>query len=91
MAAKSESSVDELKEEFASLREDVSKIADTLGKLSGEQVSHGRERARSAAGRARTETRRAVGAVEEEIRQYPLTSLAAAFGVGYLIGRTLRH
>lgn len=90
MAEKSESSVDELKEEFASLKADVSKIADTLGKLSGEQVSHGRERARDAAGRARTETRRAVDTVEEEIRQYPLTSLAAAFGLGYLVGRTLR-
>lgn len=90
MAEKSESSVDELKEEFASLKADVSKIADTLGKLSGEQVSHGRERARDAAGRAQTETRRAVGTVEEEIRQYPLTSLAAAFGLGYLLGRTLR-
>ncbi len=91
MAAKSESSVDELKEEFASLKQDVSKIADTLGKLSGEQVTHGRDRVRDAAGRARTESRRAVGVVEDEIRQYPLTSLAAAFGVGYLIGRVLRH
>lgn len=90
MAAKNDSTVDELKEEFASLREDVSKIADTLGKLSGEKVSHGRERAQAAAGRARTETRRAVGVVEDEIRQYPLTSLVAAFGVGWLIGRTLR-
>lgn len=90
MAEKSESTVDELKAEFASLKEDVSKIADSLGKLSGEQVSHGRERVRDAAGRARTESRRAVGVVEDEIRQYPLTSLVAAFGVGWLIGRTLR-
>lgn len=90
MAEKSESTVDELKAEFASLKEDVSKIADSLGRLSGEQVSEGRERVRDAAGRARTGSRRAVGVVEDEIRQYPLTSLVAAFGVGYLIGRTLR-
>ncbi len=74
----SENATNELKEELASLREDISRIAETLQRLSGEQVADGRER-----------VRQAVGTVEDGIQHYPLTSLAAAFGVGFIIGKML--
>lgn len=91
MAAKNESEngSEELKAEFASLREDISKITETLGRLSGEQVSSGRERARETANRTRERVNQAVGAVEGEIQHYPLTSLATAFGVGFIVGKLL--
>ncbi len=91
MTAKNESgnTSEELKAEFASLREDISKITETLRRLSGEQVKDGRERTRQAASRTRERVHQAVGSVEGEIQQYPLTSLAAAFGVGFIVGKLL--
>lgn len=91
MAAKSESenTSEELKAEFAKLREDISKITETLQRLSGEQVAGGRERAQQAADRTREQVTRAADSVEEGIQHYPLTSLAAAFGVGFIVGKLL--
>lgn len=91
MAAKdeSENTSEELKAEFASLREDISKITETLRRLSDEQVEDGRERTRRAANRTRERVNQAVGAVEGEIQHYPLTSLATAFGVGFIVGKLL--
>lgn len=91
MVAKSdsESTSDELKAELASLREDISNITETLRRLSGEQVKSGRERTRQAAKHTRERVNQAVGTVEGEIQQYPLTSLATAFGVGFIVGKLL--
>ena len=91
MAAKnaSENTSEELKAEFERLREDVAKITDTLQRLSGEQVTKGRKRTRQAADRTRERVTQAVHSVEGEIQHYPLTSLATAFGVGFIVGKLL--
>jgi ElaB/YqjD/DUF883 family membrane-anchored ribosome-binding protein len=91
VAARNESdnTSDELKAEFASLREDISRITETLQRLSGEQVEEGRKRTRQAADRTRERVNRTVNTVEGEIQHYPLTSLATAFGVGFIVGKLL--
>jgi ElaB/YqjD/DUF883 family membrane-anchored ribosome-binding protein len=91
VAARNESdnTSEELKAEFASLREDMSKITETLRRLSGEQIADGRERTRRAANQTRERVNQAVGTVEGEIQHHPLTSLATAFGVGFIVGKLL--
>lgn len=89
MATNVEKDVEELRSEFANLRSDVSKLTDTMKKLYGDTAAEGRTRARQAAERSRERARETVGTFEEEISERPLTSIAAAFGIGFIIGKLL--
>lgn len=89
MAANTEKDFEELRKEFSELRSDVAKLTDTLKKLYGDTTAEGSERARQAAGYARDRARDSVDAVEQEISSRPLTSIAAAFGIGFIIGKLL--
>lgn len=89
MATNVEKDVEELRKEFSELKSDVSKLTDTLKKLYGDTATEGRTRARQAAEHSRERARETVGAFEEEIGERPLTSIAAAFGIGFIIGKLL--
>ncbi len=89
MAANPRVDIDELKAEVSSLKSDISDIADTLRKLSGDVVTDGRERLRQAGRQSREKARETWSAVEHEIEERPLTSLAAAFGIGFVLGKLL--
>lgn len=89
MATNVEKDVEELKSEFAELKSDISKLTETIKKLYGDAASEGRDRARDAAARSKDRARETVGAFEEEIASRPLTSVAAAFGVGFILGKLL--
>lgn len=78
MATNLEQDVEALKRELTELRSDISRLADTLWKVSGNTAAKGRERARET-----------ISAFEDEVGARPLTSVATAFGVGFIIGKLL--
>lgn len=89
MATNVDKDVEELKREFADLKADMSKLTETIRNLYDDSTSEGRDRAREAFQRSRERARESVGAFEEEIGERPLTSIATAFGIGFIIGKLL--
>lgn len=89
MASNVESDVEELKAEFSELKSDMAKLAESLKNLYGDSADQGRERVKAAAERSRAQVREAAGAFESEIGERPLTSVAAAFGIGFILGKLL--
>lgn len=89
MATSSDKNVEDLKAEFDTLRSDVARLTDTVKKMSGNTTAEGRERIRQAAEHSREQFRETAGAVETEIGERPFTSVAAAFGVGFILGKLL--
>lgn len=89
MATNVEKDVEQLRNEYAELKSDVSKLTETMKKLYGDTAEAGRARARRAAERSRERARETYGAFEEEVRERPLTTIAAAFGIGLVIGKLL--
>lgn len=92
--------INELKADLQSLRADVSTIVSTLRETSGEQVDEMRENLREDVRRgkeafkrqmnqARQRSRQAMGDVEESIGEYPFTSVATAFGVGFALAKLI--
>ncbi len=94
------SRVDRLAEDVARLREDLRRLAEHLGEEGMARAGRVREVAEEklrelerALAELRREAeaarRRATAGLEETVREQPLVSLLAAFGVGVLIGRLL--
>lgn len=81
--------VESLKAEIAALKSDVSRLTETAKKTAGDTAARGRERARQAAEHSRDQAKETVGMVESEISERPITSIAAAFGIGFIIGKLL--
>lgn len=86
MNTKAEADVGELKAEIAQLREDLSKLADTIRAIASDEAEAGYERVRNAAREARTRATEASDAVGKEIADRPFTSVATAFGAGIVLG-----
>ncbi|GAB4574659.1 MAG: hypothetical protein Tsb008_12770 [Rhodothalassiaceae bacterium] len=81
--------IDAIKNDVTSLREDIGKLVGALGEDLGERGADARAEAlrRFEALEARG---RAAGAdLERRIEENPLTALAAALGIGFLIGALL--
>lgn len=87
MTSNVEKDVEELKSEFSELKADMAKLADTLKKLYGDSADQGRERVKAAADRTGAQAREAAGAFEAEIGERPLTSVAVAFSIGFVLGK----
>lgn len=80
---------DELRAEVARLRSDISEITETLAKMSDDAVGEGHGWVRDAARHQTDRIRRSWDSVENEIEHRPLTSMAAAFGIGFALGKLL--
>ena len=89
MATATEKDLKELKDEYASLKSDLSKMNETLSKLAHDSADEGRARIRSAAKQSQDQARETWGTIESEIEQRPVTSLAVALGVGFVLGKLL--
>ncbi|MDX1581898.1 MAG: hypothetical protein R3360_09770, partial [Alphaproteobacteria bacterium] len=76
--------IEALKNDMASLREDLGKIATTLGE---EAKGH----SRAAYDDVRRRADAGIDTVERQIDEHPFTSMAAAFGIGLLIGNLFRR
>lgn len=86
-----EANVEELKAELARLKSDVSQLTDTVKNLAGQKATRGRESAAQAAERSREHARDALGNLSHEISERPLTSVATAFSVGFIIGKLIER
>lgn len=89
MATNAEKELQELKQEFATLREELAGIGKTVSNLAHSAADEGRDRVRSAAERSRQQARETWGAFEHEIEERPMTSIAVALGIGFILGKLL--
>ena len=84
-----------IKDDVAKLRADVSDLVGLLKDLGAEKAGEAkasvneelRERLRQAVGGAKERGQKAADEVEERIAQHPLSSLLAAFGIGFIIAK----
>ncbi|NGX15343.1 DUF883 family protein [Wenzhouxiangella sp. XN24] len=79
----------ELKSELASLKSDMADIGETLAKLARSSANEGRERVKEAASHSRDQARQTLGAFEKEVEERPMTSLAVALGMGFILGKLI--
>lgn len=100
MTTATDKELKELREEFASLKSDVSEIGNSISKLAKDTASQGshkirdaaeegRERLSNAAHRSGQQVRRGWDSFESEIEDRPMTSLAVALGLGFILGKLL--
>ncbi|HKL20454.1 MAG TPA: hypothetical protein VJ904_01535 [Tichowtungia sp.] len=100
MTTATDKELKELREEFASLKSDVSEIGKTLSQLASSAANEGRERVRdvaeegrdrirNAANQSREQARQSWNAFEKEVEERPMTSLAVALGLGFILGKLL--
>lgn len=89
MATNTEQSMEQLRAEIASLKSDLGDIAETIRRISGEAAEQSREQVKEKVRRSRDQATETWHAVEHEISERPVTSLAAAFSIGFIIGRLL--
>ena len=89
MSTATDKDVQELKREYASLKSDLAKMSESLSSLARDGMAEGREKVRGAARHSREQAREAWGAIESEVEERPITSLAVALGVGFVLGKLL--
>jgi ElaB/YqjD/DUF883 family membrane-anchored ribosome-binding protein len=89
MATNPQVELEELKQEFARLRADMSELTETLKRLARSTAEEGRERLRSTAEQSREHARQRWDSIEREIEQRPMTSVAIALGIGFILGKLL--
>ncbi len=79
----------DLQEQLNALRNDFSEITQTVREMSANRAHQGQEKLRETADRTRAQVRESLHSVQGEIEQRPYASMAAAFGVGLLLGKLL--
>jgi ElaB/YqjD/DUF883 family membrane-anchored ribosome-binding protein len=77
---KSGSGKEDLSTDINALRSDFQKLSETLSKLTGEQIGRVQEKASNTANEA-----------EDTIRRNPISALAIAIGLGFLVGVMTRR
>ena len=101
-ATKATTREQELESQVAQLQADIKAITDTLGKLTGEKMGEARAVAKSEMRHLQArgqhmldEAQDQAGEVEKQlkdsIREKPLTAVAAAAGVGFILALLTRH
>jgi ElaB/YqjD/DUF883 family membrane-anchored ribosome-binding protein len=76
-----------LKADLDTLRGDLAQLTRTVRDLAGVRRDQGMAAARDYAAQASAQAQEAKARAEQTISANPLLSVAAAFGVGYLLGR----
>jgi len=87
-----------LKDDVAKLRTDVSELVGLLKDLGADKIDEARgtveeglrarrEQLRESVGRAKARGKKAADDIEEQITEHPLSSLLAAFGLGFIIAK----
>lgn len=87
-----------IKDDVAKLRSDIADLVGLLKDLGAEKVGEAkttveeelraqREKLRRALGSAKERGKRTADDIEETITQHPLSSLLAAFGVGFILAK----
>ncbi|MDX1625445.1 MAG: hypothetical protein R3323_02920 [Wenzhouxiangellaceae bacterium] len=89
MASATEKELEELKKEFSALKGELSEIGRTVSRIAHAAKDEGQERIRDAAEHSRERARQTVSALEKEVEERPMTSLAMALGIGFILGKLL--
>ena len=89
MATGTDKELQELRDELATIRKDMSEIGKTVSQLARSATEEGKDRVRAAAEQSREQARETWGAFEKEVGERPMTSLAAALGIGFILGKLL--
>lgn len=89
--ANTSTDVDRLKADLQSVREDIAKLASSVGDEAQNRARAGAESARRAAGSAGEDLQAASHQVESQITAHPYASVGTAFGVGLLVGMALQR
>lgn len=89
MASATDKELQELREEFSALKSELSEIGKTVSQLARTATDEGRDRIRAAADQSREQARQTWGAFEKEVEERPMTSIAAALGIGFILGKLL--
>ncbi|HEY4203020.1 MAG TPA: DNA gyrase subunit B [Devosiaceae bacterium] len=94
--ARDEAREEQLEAQIARLQDDIKSIATTLSRLSGEKVAEARDTAKGEYRHLMQQGKDAIGAVGDQasdletqlkdtIREKPLTAVAGAIGIGFLL------
>jgi ElaB/YqjD/DUF883 family membrane-anchored ribosome-binding protein len=87
--------VEAIKDDIATLGEEVAHLGSTIGEVASDEtratVESIRRRLDGIAGAARKVTRTGVGTMQNTLAVQPLISLAAALGVGVILGMLSRR
>lgn len=89
MATNTEKELQELREEFAALKDELAGIGKTVSSIAHSATDEGRDRLRAAADHSRDQVRQTWGAFEQEVEERPMTSIAVALGIGFILGKLL--
>lgn len=89
MATATDKELKELKDEFSALKSELSKISNTVSQLAKTATDEGRGRIRATAHQSREQARETWGAFEKEVEERPMTSIAVALSIGFILGRLL--
>ncbi|MDT0634692.1 hypothetical protein [Spectribacter hydrogenoxidans] len=89
MAAQNSDEVQALKDDLQTLRQDFSQLTESLKNNLRDELGAGADAARASAAQFQDRAREATRGLEAEVAARPLTSVAAAFGVGFLLGKLL--
>jgi ElaB/YqjD/DUF883 family membrane-anchored ribosome-binding protein len=92
----------QLEDQIAQLQTDLRGIADTLSRMSGEKVTEARGKARTEARHLQAQAQHVIDDVQgqagvmedqlkETIREKPLTAVASAVGIGFLLALLSRR
>lgn len=87
MATRTEKTeIDELKEHFAQLRDDVRGISEALGKVAKSKAADLGEQGRAATEDLRARARNVEESATDYVRSHPMQSMAIAAGLGLVVG-----
>lgn len=89
MATATDKELQELKDEFSELKSELSQIGKTVSQLARSATDEGRNRVRAAADQSREQARETWSAFEKEVEERPMTSIAIAIGIGFILGKLL--
>ncbi|HVO16612.1 MAG TPA: hypothetical protein VMV26_15450 [Alphaproteobacteria bacterium] len=80
-----------LRDDLSALKEDLAGLAASVGGVAAAGGRAAYDRVKDQAAKTRDQATRAAAAVGEEIEARPLTSVAIAFGAGFLLGKLLER
>ena len=95
-----ENELEKLRSDIAQLRADLSAVGESVRKMSTDAVGATQAKVRSAAqdaldefqsrlNEAKSQGQKAIHDLEREVTENPLTSLAVAFGIGFVLSKIL--
>lgn len=88
------SEVEALRKDFKQVKDDLASLTKVLKDLGAKRAAEGVDDLKVARDRVEAQLRQAAtearGSLEDQVREKPLGTLAIAFSIGLLLGKTLR-